>query len=114
MLPATTLITSHRSSNNESGKDAVFLALSLFTLSVHANAIKAENKMKKYFFIESDKIKKSNFEKPKLDFYKKKYFLLAYKIKIVYADLIRYCTVRTAIFYIISKTYPMFLGYRSI
>jgi len=30
--------------------------------------------MKKYFFIESDKIKKSNFEKPKLDFYKKKIF----------------------------------------
>jgi hypothetical protein len=74
MLPATTLITSHRFSNNESDKDAVFLALSLFTLSVHANAIKAENKMKKYFFIESDKIKKSNFEKPKLDFYKKKIF----------------------------------------
>src|SRR5688572_10903413 len=74
MLSATVLITFQRSFNNESGKCADILALSLSPLSVHANAIKAENKMKKYFFIESDKIKKSNLEKPKLDFYKRKYF----------------------------------------
>jgi len=30
--------------------------------------------MKIYFFIESDKIKKPNLEKPKLDFYEKKIF----------------------------------------
>jgi len=30
--------------------------------------------MKEYFFIESDKIKKSNLAKPKLDFYKKNLF----------------------------------------
>ena len=71
----------HRSSNNEPGKDAVFFALSLSTLSVQANAIKAENRIKEYFFIESDKIKKSNFEKAKLDFYKKKTFYLLIKSK---------------------------------
>jgi hypothetical protein len=72
MLSATTFITFHRFSSNEPGKDAVFFALSLSALSVQANALKAATRIKKYFFIESDKIKKSNFEKPKLDFYKKK------------------------------------------
>jgi hypothetical protein len=74
MLSAIILITFQRSLNNESDNVAGILAFSLPLSSVHANAIKAENKMKEYFFIESDKIKKSNLEKPKLDFYKKKIF----------------------------------------
>jgi len=60
------LITFHRSFNNESNKDAGILEV---PLSVHENVMKAGNKMKKYFFIESDKIKKSNLDKPKLDLY---------------------------------------------
>jgi hypothetical protein len=52
--------------NNESNRDADILEV---PLSVHENVIKTGNKMKKYFFIESDKIKKSNLEKPKLDLY---------------------------------------------
>jgi len=68
------LIIFQRSFNNESEIRAGILALSLSPLTLHANAIKAENKIREYFFIESDKIKKSNLEKPKLDFYKRKYF----------------------------------------
>jgi len=66
MLSATTLITFHRLFNNESNRDADILEV---PLSVHENVIKTGNKRRKYFFIESDKIKKSNLDKPKLDLY---------------------------------------------
>jgi hypothetical protein len=68
------LITFQRSVNNESDKGPGSLALILSPLSLHANAIKTSDKRRAFFFIASDKIKKSNLAKPKLDFYKKNLF----------------------------------------
>ena len=74
MLSATILITFQRSFRRESGSGGGFLAVVLSPLSVQAKAIKPRNQMREYFFIAIGKIKKSNLEKPKLDFYKKKIF----------------------------------------
>jgi len=68
------LITFQRSFRRESDSGACFIVVTLLPLSVQAKAMKTRNEMRECFFIVSDKIKKPNLEKPKLDFYEKKIF----------------------------------------
>ena len=81
MLSATTWIIFQRSFNNESEIGDGILALSLSPLTLHANAIKAENKMKEYFFMKVIKLKNPTLKNQSWIFIKEIFFYWLIKSK---------------------------------